>query len=165
MSSRTWYGDTKAIYGSLPVLGGKQARRLVQCKRREVWLVSRSVSKSVTACMRVTSAVSGRDVGSTKGICAATRANCILPGLITDRLDTKNLTETIRLSRARDLYARNVSMRGNCCATYSYTGSDIMHTLHWPHAMSRQILASLTVRCFCILVPPSLSPHSCACER
>ena len=34
--------------------GGKQAKRLVECKRREVWLVSRSVSKSVTACMRVT---------------------------------------------------------------------------------------------------------------
>jgi hypothetical protein len=48
------YGGTKAIYGSLPALGGRQARRLVQCKRRDVWLVSRSVSKSVTACMRVT---------------------------------------------------------------------------------------------------------------
>ena len=75
--------------------GRKTSEEAGAVQKREVWLVSRSVSKSVTACMRLRRQCPAGMRRGYEGICAATRANCILAALITDRLDTKNLTETI----------------------------------------------------------------------
>ena len=144
--------------------GRKTSEEAGAVQKREVWLVSRSVSKSVAACMRVASAVSGKGAMRTRGICAATRASCILAGLITDRLDTKNLTETIRLSRRVIFTPRTCRCVGMLCNIQLYWVRYHAYNAVAPCHVTPD-LGSATVRCFCILVAPSISIHICACER
>ena len=144
--------------------GRKTSEEAGAVQKREVWLVSRSVSKSVTACMRLRRQRPAGMRRGYEGICAATRANCILAALITDRLGTKNLTETIRLSRRVIFTPRTCRCVGMLCNIQLYWVRYHAFNAVAPCHVTPD-LGSATVRCFCILVAPSISIHICACER